>query len=103
MSELNFIAWWQLISIRSHIKTHKLFHSVLSHLLHRLVEVEVSLSQSQGLGLTIVSGRGLQNGDVPMYVKCILPSSVLEADGKLNSGDELVSVNEILLVIHIDR
>ena len=44
-----------------------------------------------------------QNGDVPMYVKRILPSSVLEADGKLNSGDELVAVNEILLVIHIDR
>ena len=36
---------------------------------------------------------------VPIYVKCILrPSSVLEADGKLKSGDELAAVNEILLV-----
>ena len=76
---------------------------MFSHLPYRLVEVEESLSQSQGLELTIVGGRGSHNGDVPIYVKHILPSSVLEADGKLNSGDELVGVNEILLVIHIDR
>ena len=56
------------------------------------------LSQSQGLGLTIVGGRGSQNGDVPIYIKCSLPSSVLEADGKLKSGNELVAVNELLLV-----
>ena len=46
------------------------------------------------------SDMGSQNGDVPIYVimRCILPSSVLEADGKLKSGDKLVAVNKILLV-----
>ena len=56
------------------------------------------LSQNQGLGLTIVGGKGSQNGDIPIYVKRIFPSSVLQADGKLKSGDELIAVNEILLV-----
>ena len=74
------------------------YFTLCSHFPHRLVEVKVRLSQSQGLGLTIVGGRGSQNGDVPIYVKRILPSSVLETDGKLKSGDELVAVNEILLV-----
>ena len=35
---------------------------------------------------------------MPICVKYILPSSVLETDRKLKSGDELVAVNEILLV-----
>ena len=62
------------------------------------MDIQVRLSQNQGLGLTIVGGKGSQNGDIPIYVKRILPSSVLEADGKLKTGDELVAVNEILLV-----
>ena len=37
-------------------------------------------------------------GGVPIYMKRILPSSVLEADGKLKSGDKLVTVNKILLL-----
>ena len=44
-------------------------------------------------------GQGITEWcDVPICVKYILPSSVLEADGKLRSGDEQVAVNEILLV-----
>ena len=49
--------------------------------------------------MTIVSYRGSQNGNVPIYVKHILPSSVLEADGKLKSGDELSAANEILFKV----
>lgn len=56
------------------------------------------LRSAQGLGITIVGGKESPNGDVPIYVKRILPNSPLQREGKLKCGDELVAVNDILLV-----
>ena len=68
--------------------------------MYRLVEVKLRLSQSQGLGPhDHCQWQGSQNGDVPIYVKHIQPSSVLEADGKLKSRDKLVAVNKINAIL----
>uniref|UniRef100_A0A1X7SLV6 PDZ domain-containing protein n=1 Tax=Amphimedon queenslandica TaxID=400682 RepID=A0A1X7SLV6_AMPQE len=47
------------------------------------------LVRAQGLGLSIVGRRGSPTGDVPIYVKRILPESVLQKDSKIKTGDEL--------------
>ena len=64
----------------------------------RLIQVTVCLSKCQGLGLTIVGGKGSATGDVPVYIKRILPDSVLHSDAKIKTGDELIAVNDIILV-----
>ena len=64
---------------------------------HRLVQIIVGLSPGQGLGLSIVGGRGSSTGDVPIYVKRILPESVLQKDSKIKTGDELVAVNDLII------
>lgn len=69
-------------------------HSCIS----RLVQVTVRLNKNQGLGLTIVGGKGSATGDVPVYIKRILPESVLHNDAKIKTGDELIAVNDIILV-----
>ena len=66
--------------------------------LNRLIQVVVRLSPGQGLGLAIVGGRGSSNGDVPIYVKRILPESVLQKESKIKTGDELIAVNDVILV-----
>ena len=66
-------------------------------LYHRLVQIIVVLSPGQGLGLSIVGGRGSPTGDVPIYVKRILPESVLQKDSKIKTGDELVAVNDLII------
>ena len=58
----------------------------------------MELPPGKGLGLTIVGGQGSANGDVPIYIKRIMPESVLTRDGKLKTGDELIAVNDIVLV-----
>ena len=63
-----------------------------------MVQVVVRLITGEGLGLTIVGGKGSANGDVPIYIKRILSDSVLQKDGKLKTGDELIAVNDLLLV-----
>ena len=45
----------------------------------------------------MVGGHGLPTGDVPIYVKRILPESVLQEDAKIKTGDELVAVNDLIL------
>ena len=64
----------------------------------RLIQVVVRLSPSQGLGLAIVGGCDSANGEAPIYIKRILPDSVLQRDGKLKAGDQLIAVNDVLLV-----
>uniref|UniRef100_A0A1X7ULU0 PDZ domain-containing protein n=1 Tax=Amphimedon queenslandica TaxID=400682 RepID=A0A1X7ULU0_AMPQE len=63
----------------------------------RLVQIIVGLSPGQGLGLSIVGGRGSPTGDVRIYVKRILPESVLQKDSKIKTGDELVAVNDLII------
>uniref|UniRef100_A0A1X7TAP4 PDZ domain-containing protein n=1 Tax=Amphimedon queenslandica TaxID=400682 RepID=A0A1X7TAP4_AMPQE len=52
----------------------------------------VRLSPGQALGLSIVGGCGSPTGDVPIYVKRILPESVLQKDSKIKTRDELVAL-----------
>ena len=76
---------------------HNLFYFFNSSSPLRLVQIIVRSSPGQGLGLTIVGGRGSPTGDVPIYVKRILPESVLQEDAKIKTGDELVAVNDLIL------
>ena len=66
--------------------------------MYRLIQVIVRLRPGQGLGLTIVGGKDSVNGDAPIYVKRVLGDSVLQKEGKLKTGDELIAVNDVLLV-----
>ena len=45
----------------------------------------------------MVGGHGLPTGDVPIYVKRILPESVSQEDAKIKTGDELMAVNDLIL------
>ena len=76
---------------------HNLFYLCNSSSPLRLVQIIVRLSLGQGLGLAIVSGHGSPSGDVPIYVKRILPESVLQEDAKIKTGDDLVAVNDLIL------
>ena len=76
---------------------HNLFYLFNSSSPLRLVQIIVRLSPGQGLGLAIVGGRGSPTGDVPIYVKRILPESVLQEDAKIKTGDEFVAVNDLIL------
>ena len=40
----------------------------------------------KGLGFTIVGGKGSPHGDMPVYVKSILPGGAAEADGRMRRG-----------------
>ena len=76
---------------------HNLFYFFNSSFPLRLVQIIVRPSPGQRLGLTIVGGRGSPTGDVPIYVKRILPDSVLQEDAKIKTGAELVAVNDLIL------
>ena len=49
---------------------------------------------SEGLGFSIVGGFGSIHGDLPIYIKEIFENSAAHKDGKLQKGDQLVSVND---------
>ena len=51
-----------------------------------------------GLGITIVGGYGSAQGDLPLCVKRVLPDGLVNQDGQVRGGDELIAVNENLLV-----
>ena len=55
-------------------------------------------SDDRGVGISIVGGVGSARGDLPIYIKRVLPGSPAEQDGLLKAGDELVAVNETILV-----
>lgn len=46
-----------------------------------------------GLGFSIVGGRGSPYGDFPIYVKNIFDSGAAAEDGRLHRGDQIVAVN----------
>ncbi|GAB1610664.1 hypothetical protein Ahia01_001352700 [Argonauta hians] len=64
---------------------------------HQLAEQHVRLivleRGSEGLGFSIVGGRGSPHGDLPIYVKTVFATGAAEADGQLRRGDRIHTVN----------
>ena len=48
---------------------------------------------SDGLGFSIVGGRGSPHSDLPIYVKTIFDKGAACEDGRLKRGDQLLAVN----------
>lgn len=75
------------------------FNLCLSIMVCRLTEVNLRIEAgaSPGLGITIVGGANSPNGDLPLLIKRIVPGSLVDQEGTIKPGDELVAVNETLL------
>ncbi|XP_074598987.1 multiple PDZ domain protein-like isoform X4 [Brevipalpus obovatus] len=51
----------------------------------------------EGLGFSIVGGRGSPYGDFPIYVKNIFDKGAAAEDGRLQRGDQIIAVNNTSL------
>lgn len=69
------------------VKTWLAFFSNLSIQLIRLHR------GPSGLGFSIVGGKGSKHGDLPIYVKSVFEEAAAGKDGRLRTGDQLLSVN----------
>ena len=47
----------------------------------------------EGLGFSIVGGRGSPHGDLPIYVKTVCSKGAAAVDGQLKRGDRIKAVN----------
>ncbi|XP_065834941.1 multiple PDZ domain protein-like isoform X2 [Oscarella lobularis] len=47
----------------------------------------------EGLGFSVVGGKGSQHGDLPIYVKSVFDHGAAAQDGQLKRGDQIVAVN----------
>lgn len=55
---------------------------------------EITLTRGpDGLGFSIVGGRGSPHGDYPIYVKNIFDKGAAAEDGRLFRGDQIIAVN----------
>ena len=64
----------------------------------RLKAVKVIVEDDgPSLGITIVGGSNSPSGDLPLFIKRVVPGSLADMEGTIKSGDELVAVNETLL------
>ena len=50
---------------------------------------------NESLGFSIVGGVNSSRGHSPVYIRSIAPKSIAADDGRLQSGDELLSINGI--------
>ncbi len=51
------------------------------------------LRGQDGLGLSVVGGRGSPHGDLPIFVKAVYSRGAAAKDGKLKRGDQILAVN----------
>jgi multiple PDZ domain protein len=59
---------------------------------------EIKLNRGpDGLGFSVVGGKGSPHGDYPIYVKNIFEKGAAAENGLLNRGDQIVAVNELPL------
>ena len=48
---------------------------------------------NEGLGFSIVGGRGSAHGDLPIYVKTVFKKGAASVDGQLKRADQILAVN----------
>lgn len=59
---------------------------------------EITLARGpEGLGFSVVGGRGGPCGDFPIYVKTIFDKGAAADDARLQRGDQIVAVNNTSL------
>ncbi|XP_036368376.1 multiple PDZ domain protein isoform X4 [Octopus sinensis] len=63
----------------------------------QIVRLIVLERGAEGLGFSIVGGRGSPHGDLPIYVKTVFATGAAEADGQLKRGDRIHTVNGVSL------
>ena len=49
----------------------------------------------EGLGFSIVGGKGSTHGDLPIYINQVFKEGAAGKDGRLRRGDEVLSVNGV--------
>ena len=57
--------------------------------------ITLKRDNSESLGFSIVGGVNSSRGNSPVYIRSIAPQSIAATDGRLQSGDELISINGI--------
>jgi len=61
--------------------------------------VKLKLSKkNNGLGLSIVAARGVNQINSGIYVKSVVPGGAADDDGRLDAGDQLLAVDEASLI-----
>ena len=55
--------------------------------------ITLKRDNSESLGFSIVGGVNSSRGNSPVYIRSIAPQGIAAQDGRLQSGDELISIN----------